>query len=1803
MELLNNRYRIIEIQKQNRMFSTYTALDLWNKNQKMKLTILNANFTPSSLIDFYSKEFISLVNLNCSNILKNYYFNRVLKINNKEATEEQYFYTCEYVKKSKDLLKFIAEMNLFEVMDVFIEICKAINYLHLKGYTYDELNLNNIFVIEKDGNYKIKLNDLATVELEKYYYMDNKIHNSYFKSPTVLSGENSSKNSDIYSLSVILLTMLRKKSPELNPKEDLKTFIAEIKNNNTNYTTKEVDYIIQILSVLETFITVNEPYEKDYVYNLVSKLNIILNKDYKIFCKEELEKLNLRTKLINRENEINRIIEAYDSMIEFKPNKKIFLIKGDFGTGKTRFLEEIQFLLELKKANVYSSFSLNNSRDSNDKLWAELIKKLISESDTEIIEKYKHELVKFFPGIMEEKNTLPYINSEYLMKGTVGYRLLNRIVAFINDSIKNKPTVFIIDDINYGNEFTLNTFAYLCETILDNKNIMLIFAYQEGKVLEHEAFPKFIDNINNRKDSATIHIKNLNAKETGKLIKEIMFMHYILVFFSNRIYSQSQGNPLFTVEILKELFNSKKIYIDDKSGLWHVDMSDPEKEDAYYKHLKIPSNIEEVLLNQLEDLDNISYEILKVISIFNNPIPIEILFEFIGIKPHKLEESVEKLVNKGILYRKITNKQFLYDINNKMLKFMVYKNMNKEEKIKKHKLAANLIENKDYLTANIDELIFHLENSNNKMKAKEYCLKNAKKMKALKNVQGEIENLEKALSMIDDENIIEKTHLLIRLSILYLETENFQLAIDYLNKAEKLAKITKNQKHLVDIYVNMALAMDALYRAEKTTEYIEKAEKILENFEYQEASLELKRIKATQLMNKNMFDESIQLLLEIIEQCGNNFDKIKGNAYRNLAFVYTHLNKIEEAIALYKKSIKLLKKVNYISGILIALNNIGTIYSDNYHDLEKALSYFTKIRDLGEEHNLINGEMLGLINIASIHHVKYNYDKAYSHFKFALEKALNLNNPDMVFYLYITLTDLCIDMDKYSEAYHYYNLSQKYFEKHPDRGIYIPQFYRTIGNLFNAYGDFEKADKFYSKAISFYKPKDSALNINNIIDSNIIKIRFKDINTYDSNIEEIVTYVNKLKDYNLKIDSLCETAIILKEKKDTKNSKKLLAKAEKYISKSIHPKIKAKYYYTKAIVEEENNSKLLLIKALKLAEKEKSKKLVANINIELGNYYFHQENYYYAVNYYIEACDILKKLIYQIPEKFRLKYVNSYKLALPFYKVKYINNFLMISNEYNILNNNQFENNFSIDSYEELYKLINTDDINRFINNKDFLHFLSRQIMLKGIYTEKDVLANISGNTYHDINIIIKYLASITLATKGILAMEGQKQDLNIIYSIGNNFDLLANKYIFDRVRATKEPFLVSNKETYKHNPLEDRKAYLCIPIINNNSNSRQNILGYLYLESHKVLNNITKEGLQVCLYFSNLLALLLEKRKLEIEASTDKLTGALTRKYLEDALQNILNNAKDKNEIFSIIMYDLDRFKRVNDKFGHLTGDKVLRKIAEIVMNNIGPKDILGRYGGEEFLIILPNTDAKEALAIAEDLRIKIQNGKILSEEIDITVSMGVASYPAHGQTINELIEKVDQALYIAKENGRNRCQLWNESFSNIIKPINAIDGILTGNEVQDSRNILALIELIELTTKNVSKDKKIYYFLGRTIELLEAQLGIVFLIDNGRIVEIFGRKIHMEQWLDNIDYNQSVVKSVIETKQGIYMIDWDEIEKYDNITGLPDWNSLLVTPILFEDKIKGVLYLATSTRIKEFGIKDLSFANVLTNILANII
>lgn len=182
--------------------------------------------------------------------------------------------------------------------------------------------------------------------------------------------------------------------------------------------------------------------------------------------------------------------------------------------------------------------------------------------------------------------------------------------------------------------------------------------------------------------------------------------------------------------------------------------------------------------------------------------------------------------------------------------------------------------------------------------------------------------------------------------------------------------------------------------------------------------------------------------------------------------------------------------------------------------------------------------------------------------------------------------------------------------------------------------------------------------------------------------------------------------------------------------------------------------------------------------------------------------------------------------------------------------------------------------------------------------------------------------------------------------------------------------------------------------------------------------------------------ALAVEKQKLE-EANkmlaeisiTDKLTGLFNRRHFDDCLAKEQERAERGNLTFSLILFDVDKFKHYNDTNGHIPGDKLLTQLAEVIKSSVRQIDIPCRYGGEEFVIICPNTSSEQALILAERIRVAIQNHPFAHREKQplgfVSVSIGISSFPEHSQDATQLKDMADKALYLSKENGRNQSRI----------------------------------------------------------------------------------------------------------------------------------------------------------------------------------
>ncbi|NLI38567.1 MAG: diguanylate cyclase [Clostridiaceae bacterium] len=161
--------------------------------------------------------------------------------------------------------------------------------------------------------------------------------------------------------------------------------------------------------------------------------------------------------------------------------------------------------------------------------------------------------------------------------------------------------------------------------------------------------------------------------------------------------------------------------------------------------------------------------------------------------------------------------------------------------------------------------------------------------------------------------------------------------------------------------------------------------------------------------------------------------------------------------------------------------------------------------------------------------------------------------------------------------------------------------------------------------------------------------------------------------------------------------------------------------------------------------------------------------------------------------------------------------------------------------------------------------------------------------------------------------------------------------------------------------------------------------------------------------------------RKLVEKSKTDSMTGL----YLKSTILNLMENMIERspNSRFSLLMFDIDHFKGINDNQGHQTGDKCIKTLSKLMQTCFRKEDIPGRYGGDEFIVILPGASAVRAYLTADRFRQTVQE----KSDPSITISVGIATYPEDGNSVTSLISAVDKALYTSKENGRNRVTCYN--------------------------------------------------------------------------------------------------------------------------------------------------------------------------------
>jgi diguanylate cyclase (GGDEF)-like protein len=308
-----------------------------------------------------------------------------------------------------------------------------------------------------------------------------------------------------------------------------------------------------------------------------------------------------------------------------------------------------------------------------------------------------------------------------------------------------------------------------------------------------------------------------------------------------------------------------------------------------------------------------------------------------------------------------------------------------------------------------------------------------------------------------------------------------------------------------------------------------------------------------------------------------------------------------------------------------------------------------------------------------------------------------------------------------------------------------------------------------------------------------------------------------------------------------------------------------------------------------------------------------------------------------------------------------------------------------------------------------------------------------------DLKSLLKYILSqaikITKAEKGSIMLYDSSTDLlKIRVLIGledkeyqekvNNDEIECKSFkpgqgVAGKVFQTGKAMIINNTEEDNRFVESDSsfvRSISCIPMA-----VYKDVIGVINVTNKQGEEGFSEQDAEILKAVADQAAVAVNKAQLWELAVTDSLTGLYIRRYFMAKFDEEFHRSKRYKKLFSIVMADLDKFKKINDVYGHTTGDLVLKTIGKFLQKNMRDVDIIARYGGDEFVMILPETDKDEAYSFAERLRERVSQIK-LENLPKLTISLGIASYPVDEKNIEGLIKNADAAMYSAKQTGRNK-------------------------------------------------------------------------------------------------------------------------------------------------------------------------------------
>lgn len=1782
MKVLNNRYELFEVLEEQYNWVKYRIKDRFNREKLYSLKLYNTSYN-EILINFFVREYLaSLKQLKHPAFVPFFDFDIIEYINGSKIDRPIYFSVCGYYQTPQTELEEYAKE---EMIDFFLaSIYNFVDFLiygYHRGLNTEMIELDDlIFIIEKEC-IEVRLIDPVSILEAHFSDMKDTLH-SHEMADYFFGAKNIIPPDEVFHILTSLLSPFRK----LEKVQKIQRQLERLKEKTRIQGINPPESLLFLKNVKEIL---SEPMENNDAKG-------------KLYRDEQIE-TNLYGKMIGRRLNYDYVVNCFKKFESRLYAPKLIIIRGEEGVGRTRFLKELDFYAKMMGSPRF--FFSGDVKQTSGNLLEKLFVTLTKEANPKLIEKYGEELVKIAPNL-QETGIKPSVS---LSEAKEKLRLFRRLIQFLNEISQEKPVYFFIDDFDKSDEQFLD-FLNFCLG-MPGKNTFL-FVLSETKYGQHKTVSENLFS-NNKEELDVVELLRLNINEIGELIQNVLNVRTVPISYVAKMFKLVGGIPALIEQVLvKQIHNGE---ITKVEGQYNFERSD-------FNNVILQSTSEHFLNDIIKDLTEDEQTVLKCMALFHKMISLEIIEKVFEDRMSEIMLTLMQLVEKGVFQVQLDDTGYTYAFADTKLKSLLLNLISSEEKKKMHGNIVSALEyyydqKEERLLKGLplyEEMLVHYVGLGDMQKA---IAKMVEFAKEVDEKYGEFQSVylwERAYSLLDDisSELDMEVHLQLAKAYDFIGKTNqaVNLYEDIIQKSEIHFEIACLARMY---YVKILIQKEEIQKAEEHIAFVQRYQDFIEN---KEVIFLLIQHQNNLFLKSKKYEEVLLLTADYLEEA----ERIQeyhyvGIYYNQIGLSLLYMGQIQSAESYLLRSYDALKKLKNVFTLAKPLNNLGLIYAEYYFDFEKALQYYEEALRYSRETSRTVTTSILLINMGQIHIVKGELKKAEGLFLEAIKLSKELEDWERVFAAELNLAIIYMRTGRYRECFRYIQKFSTLDESTLNGREDIFRYQAFMVEFAYYMDDFDLLEKYQkqleSEHTDFYRYFVYASRMWKVL---LYYYLPKDVESSKKEVFDFLEHIIKTPYTELIRTFLLRASYISLVKRDFQIYKTCMDLDAQYEDKFQTPFLK----HLKKLLQAMYHENLEQLEELKKEKEVESYfDLTHYILYQLSERNFDQGNFYSALNGYLKCLyHALRNANGIESEYYRKGLLYGYHVDKVFIKIQEIKK--QLDSTYEPLEINDF---LQLKDLESLYKHLNLSTL---FENEAFVATIPRKsCCLCDVDNLGDLITRLTEDSEENIKLLRNFVLEKVYGDRCVVMSLNQEDDDygDLLQSEDwvseykfsdfvpmlqeNDIGFIVKRGLFsesmtDRLlknTAMAGMFVPIYKATHiTHNNTSDRR--------NNRKKFHEEMIGFIFIESQDILNNFSPQNLELSHVISHLLYNEVRNYQLRNTSYIDKLTHVYTRKYFEREFNKIFMRYSQINEPFSVIMADIDKFKNINDTYGHQTGDTVLAMVSKIIKENVRGSDIVGRYGGEEFVVILPDCSPEEAFGVAEKIRRTIEETVVIGNSYSITISQGISSFPEHSQIKEELIPKADQAMYYAKDNGRNQTFVWNKSLAMTNSRMDKLEGIVTGNIVQDQRMALVVMEIAETITEKQEIGDKVYLILGRLLEYIEAwQGGMAFLDDSGVLSQKYYRERQVDGWIKKVSINENNFKQVIASKRGQYLIDWDSVSDIDMESGQPNWQSVVITPMIKDSMVKGVMFFNVSAKKQEFDYKTLNFLELISRILTGIL